>query len=151
MGWQLERSVYEIRLPRQGWWVQIDHSDTLHTLEVLASATAGAMGEVTMLTATEVTGSNRDLTTLLAHVIRQQTLDAGHEPLGIVYQSRTLAGTCWAYWDRRADEGLPPGRNDLLQLTSENVGPDRAFAGTAEHYRLPSLGPLGRPRMALRC
>ncbi|WP_168199885.1 RES domain-containing protein [Citricoccus sp. SGAir0253] len=138
--WQLERSIYEIRLPRQGWWVRIDHPDTLNALENLASATAGAMGEVTMLTATEVTGPNRDLTTLLAHVIRQQMLDDGHEPLGIVYPSRTLTGTCWAYWDRRADENLPPGRNDLLQVTSQNVGPDPAFADTAQYYRLPILG-----------
>lgn len=95
--WQLERSIYEIRLPRQGWWVRIDHPDTLKALEELAAATAGAMGQVTMLTATEVTGPNRDLTTLLAHVIRSQMLDDGHEPLGIVYQSRTLTGNCWAY------------------------------------------------------
>ncbi|NUL49018.1 hypothetical protein F7P69_28005 [Cellulosimicrobium funkei] len=138
--WQLERSIYEIRLPRQGWWVRIDHPDTLKALEDLASATAGAMGQVAMLTATEVTGPNRDLTTLLAHLIRQQTLDDGHEPLGIVYPSRTLTGTCRAYWDRRADESLPPGRNDLVQLTSGNVGPDPVFAETAGHYRLPILG-----------
>lgn len=138
--WQLERSIYEIRLPRQGWWVRIDHPDTLKALESLAAATAGATGEVTMLTATEVTGPDRDLTTLLAHVIRRQTLDDGHEPLGIVYQSRTLTGACWAYWDRRADENLPPGRNDLLQLSSENVGPDPVFTDTAEYYRLPILG-----------
>lgn len=66
----------------------------MKALEELASATAGAMGGVTMLTATEVTGPDRDLTTLLAHVIRQQTLDDGHEPLGIVYPSRTLIGNC---------------------------------------------------------
>ncbi|HRO93952.1 hypothetical protein [Citricoccus sp.] len=92
--WQLERSIYEIRLPRQGWWVRIDHPDTLKALEELASVTAGAMGEVTMLTATEVTGPDRDLTTLLAHVIKRQMLGDGHEPLGIVYPSRTLTGIC---------------------------------------------------------
>lgn len=76
-----------------------------------------------------------------AHVIRRQTLDDGSEPLGIVFQSRTLTGDCWAYWDRRADEGLPPGSNDLMQMASENVGPDPVFATTAEFYRLPVMGP----------
>ncbi|UNK47743.1 hypothetical protein [Arthrobacter sulfonylureivorans] len=31
--WQMDRSIYEIRLPRHGWWVQIDHPDTLRALE----------------------------------------------------------------------------------------------------------------------
>lgn len=138
--WQMDRSIYEIRLPRQGWWVRIDDAETLRSLEHLASTAPGAPGEVTMLTATEVTGPDRDLTTLLAHIIRQQALDDGSEPLGIVFQSRTLTGDCWAYWDRRADAGLPPGNNDLVQVASENVGPDPDFVATAEFYRLPVLG-----------
>lgn len=89
--WQMDRSIYEIRLPRQGWWVRIDHAETLRALEDLALRTPGATGGVAMLTATEVTGLDRDLTTLLAHVIRQQTLDDGSEPLGIVFHSRTLS------------------------------------------------------------
>ncbi|UNK47742.1 hypothetical protein [Arthrobacter sulfonylureivorans] len=98
------------------------------------------MGEVKMLTATEVTGLDRDLTTLLAHVIRQQRLDDGSEPLGIAFASRTLTGRCWAYWDRRTDEGLPPGSNDLQQLSSQNVGPDPDFFAMAKFYDLPILG-----------
>lgn len=137
--WQMDRSMYEIRLPRHGWWVRIDDADTLRSLERLASTAPGAPGKVAMLTATEVNGPDRDVTTLLAHVIRQQTLDDGSRPLGIAFPSRTLTGDCWAYWDRRTDEGLPPGRNDLVQLASENVVPDPVFADTAEFYRLPVL------------
>ena len=67
--WQMDRSIYQIRLPRQGWWVRIDHMDSL-----------------------------------------------------------------------RALEGLAPGSNDLVQLASENVGPDPVFTTTAEFYRLPVVG-----------
>jgi hypothetical protein len=67
---------------------------------------------------------------LLAHVIRGAVLDDGSEPLRISYPSKTLTGRCWAYWDRRADEGLSARR--LLQLTSENVGPDREFHRVAD-------------------
>lgn len=28
LDWQMDRSIYDIRLPREGWWVQIDHPDT---------------------------------------------------------------------------------------------------------------------------
>ncbi|MFP3460049.1 hypothetical protein R5O87_04260 [Arthrobacter globiformis] len=93
-----------------------------------------------LLTAGSLTGDDRDLTTLLSHVMRGTVLDDGSEPLGISYPSKTLTGRCWAYWDRRADEGLSPSRNGLLQLTSENVGPDPEFHRTAELYGLPVLG-----------
>ena len=138
--WQMERSIYEIRLPRNGWWVQIDDANTLQALQRLAPTTAGVTEQLQMLTSGTITGENRDLTTLLAHVVRGLTLDDGTEPLGFNYPSKTLRGRCWAYWDRRADEGLYAGRNDLLQLTAENVGPDRDFKAIADFYDLPILG-----------
>ena len=76
-----------------------------------------------------LTGEDRDLTTLLAHTIRGLNLDDGSKPLGINYPSKTPSGRFWAYWDRRAGEGLSPSRNDLLHLTSENVGPNPEFYG----------------------
>lgn len=138
--WQMERSIYEIRLPREGWWVQIDHPGTLKTLQNLAPATKGMTERLQVLTSGSIEGEDRDLTTLIAHVIREQTLEDGSEPLGINYQSKTLQGRCWAYWDRRTDLGISPGRNDLIQLTSENVGPDPDFKTIADHYDLPILG-----------
>lgn len=139
LDWQMDRSLYEIRLPRKGWWVQIDHPDSFKALEHLnVSATDGAE-KLQLLTNGSITGEDRDLTTLIAHAVRTQTLDDGSEPLGINYSSKTLQGRCWAYWDRRTDLLLPPGRNDLIQLTSENVGPDPEFISTAEYYSLPIL------------
>lgn len=138
--WQMDRSIYEIRLPGQGWWVQIDDAATLRALEALTPPTAGLTERLQLLTAGSLTGDDRDLTTLLAHIIRGTVLDDGSEPLGISYPSKTLTGRCWAYWDRRADEGLSPSRNGLLQLTSENVGPDPEFHRVAELYGLPVLG-----------
>lgn len=137
--WQMDRSIYEIRLPRQGWWVQIDDPYTLRALEALAPTTAGLTERLQLLTAGSFTGDDRDLTTLLAHIIRGTLLDDGSEPIGISYPSKTMTGRCWAYWDRRSDEGLSPSRNGLLQLTSENVGPDPDFQRVAELYDLPVL------------
>jgi hypothetical protein len=138
--WQMARSVYDIRLPSEGWWVQIDHAETLAALEDLAPKSVGMTERLQLLTSGAVESEDRDLTTLLAHVVRGQRLDDGSEPLGISYQSKTLKGRCWAYWDRRADEGLSRGSNDLLQLTSENVGPDPEFVRVADFYKLPILG-----------
>ena len=138
--WQMERSMYEIRLPRTGWWAQIDHADSLAALEVLAPTVPGLGERLRLLTAGVLTGDEREVTTLLAHVVREQRLDDGSQPLGISYPSKTLMGRCWAYWDRRTDDGLPPSLNDLQQLTSGNVGPDPDFSFAADHYGLPILG-----------
>lgn len=81
--WQMARSIYEIRLPRNGWWVQIDHPDTLAALEIHVPTMAGHQEELRVLTAGNITGEDRDLTTLIAQTIREMVLDDGSEPLGI--------------------------------------------------------------------
>lgn len=140
LDWQMGRSIYSIQLPTQGWWVQIDHADTFAALEAVAPTVPGLTERLQLITAGDVTGEDRSLTTLLAHLIRTQDLDDASQPLGISYPSKTLMGRCWAYWDRRTDESLPPNRNDLRQIASENVGPDPNFASTAARYDLPIFG-----------
>lgn len=137
--WQMERSVYEIKLPRHGWWVQIDHANTLRALETLIPSLNGMSERINFLTSGSITNEDRDMTTLIAHTLRELTLDDGSELLGISYPSKTLQGRCWAFWDRRTDLGLPPGHNDLIQLVSENVGPDTNFIEIANFYDLPIL------------
>lgn len=62
--WQMGRSICEIRLPRQGWWVQINDSATLRALEALTPTTAGLAERLQLLTSGFLTGDDRDLTTL---------------------------------------------------------------------------------------
>lgn len=140
VNWQMVRSIYEIQLPLTGWWVQIDDPDTLLSIQRIAPTVHGMSERLQLLTSGSLGGEDRDLTTLLAHIIRGLTLYDGSEPLGISYPSKTLMGRCWAYWDRRADEGISPGRAGLLQLNSQNVGPDIEFRRVAKKYELPILG-----------
>lgn len=137
--WQMDRSIHELSLPSKGWWVRIDHRDTLTALERLTSAVAvqGMAEELQLLTIGSITGENRALTTLLAQTLRMQTLEDGSEPLGISFESKTLFGRCWAFWDRREDLGLPPGSNDPQVVTSGGIGTDPHFAFVADYYRLP--------------
>lgn len=137
----MDPSIYRIRLPHKGWWVKVDDRYTLAALERLAPTVPGLTESLQVLTATSIYGEDRDLITLLAQANRMQVLDDGSEPLGISYASKTLFGRCWAYWDRRTDDGPGPGSNALHQLASENVGPDPDFVFVAAHYDLPVLGP----------
>ena len=127
--WQMDRSLYEVQLPGDGWWVKIDHVDTITALENLAPTVPGMTEQVKLLTSGAIESENRDLTTLLAQVIREQQLFDGSEPLGIYYQSKTLMGRCWAYWDRRADAGLAPSGNDLVHVGTSIIERRRLLSG----------------------
>ena len=75
--------------------------------------------------------------------MRNVLLDNGSFPLGISFRSKTEYGRCWAFWDRRADDGLTPGDNDPASAGSTNIDTD-AFRQVAADFRLPILP--GRPR-----
>ncbi|MEP7765141.1 hypothetical protein [Sanguibacter sp. 25GB23B1] len=105
--WQMERSLLPIRMPLEGWWVLIDHPDTLNTLNDALAADLRSVG-VTLLTSSIATGENRAATTLIAQHVRDLVLDDGSQPLGISFPSKTGYGRCLAWWNRREDDGLLP-------------------------------------------
>lgn len=140
--WQMARSIYHVRMPLDGWWVQIDHPFTLNALAEQLPDLESLAGR-TDLTLADVEGEDRALTTTIAEHIRGLTLDTGHEPLGINFRSKSAYGRCFAWWDRRADAGLAPGRDDPGLIHSDNVDTP-AFREVADHYGLPILP--GHPR-----
>lgn len=81
---------------------------------------------------------NRAVTTLLAQHVRGQSLFDGSLPLGIQFTSKTGYGTCWARWDRRADDGLTPGENDPKTLEDLNVD-GGAFRAVTTDWQLEVL------------
>lgn len=96
--------------------VNIDHPATLNAL---SAATRGTFGQLTL---GNVCGDDRALTTQLAQVIREAVLDDGSLPLGINFPSKTAYGRCLAWWNRRVDDNLTPGRNDPKLVKTLNVG-----------------------------
>lgn len=72
--WQMDRSIYEIQLPREGWWVLIDDADTLPHSKNLAPGVEGMTEQLQLLTSGSVVSDNRALTTLLANCTAMQFL-----------------------------------------------------------------------------
>jgi RES domain-containing protein len=140
--WQWNRSVFHVAMPIEGWWIAIDRPSTLATLTRQLPAELTALG-VPYLTAGQIDGDDRAITTLLAEHVRGLILDDGSLPLGISFASKTLHGRCWAFWDRRTDDGLSPAANDPSLLRSTNVDTPEMRTIAAE-YGLPILP--GRPR-----
>ncbi|MFC8599775.1 RES domain-containing protein [Isoptericola sp. NPDC057191] len=138
--WQWQRSIYEVQLPADGWWVQIDHPDTLAVLNRALAGHLPAFGiDIDgVLTSGHLEGEDRAVTTVVSTYIARLALHGGDEPLGILYRSKSLVGRCCAFFDRRADDGLAPGRNDPRLLGSTNVDTP-AFRAVAEKFGLPVL------------
>ncbi len=140
--WQMAYLFYQVAMPIEGWWVGIDHPASLAALgRQMPSALAGL--DVPFLSAGDIEGTDRALTTLIAEHVRGLGLDDGSRPLGISFESKTLHGRCWAFWDRRADDGLSPSANDPSLAATTNVDTP-AFRAIASEYGLVILP--GRPR-----
>ncbi|MBW0254478.1 MULTISPECIES: RES domain-containing protein [unclassified Cellulomonas] len=137
--WQYARSIYQVWMPTSGWWVQIDHADTLMAIQAAQPSIPGLPDD---LWSGALESADRGVTTLVAEWIRGLELDDGTRPLGIWFQSRTLMGRCWAWWDRRGDDGLSPGENDPRLLGSTNVDTP-ALREVAAVFDLPVLD--GKP------
>jgi hypothetical protein len=118
--WQMDRCVHSVSMPEQGWWVRVDHRATLDRVGMDLAPHLKDLG-VALLTLSNVMGESRAVTTLIAQHIRDQDLFDGSRPLGIEFTSKTGYGTCWAWWYRRADDGLAPGADDPKTVTNTNV------------------------------
>lgn len=138
--WQMARSIYTVQLPEAGSWVRIDHADTLAALGdlhgVLVDLDGGSVSPP--LWSSDLEGADRSLTTAIARCVREAILDDGTRPLGIEFASRTLEGRCYAWWDRRNDDGIAPGPDDALLVSSENVGIAELFE-VASRLGIPVL------------
>lgn len=135
--WQRVRSISRVQLPATGWWVQIDRPDTMSALcDQIHNLGLGS--RLNDLTSAHLASDDRVVTTTLAEYIRGLTLDDGSQPLGINFPSKSLFGRCWAWWDRRTDEGLSPGRDAPSVVQSWNVDVP-AFRDIAGHYKIPVL------------
>lgn len=95
---------YNLTLPTSGWFVDIEHADTLSALQRVRAETARS--DEGRLTLGDIFGEDRNLTTALAGQIHQSVLFDGSLPHGIQFRSKhgTL-GVCRAVWLRAIDDG----------------------------------------------
>lgn len=135
--WQIDRCLHEVAMPREGWWVQANDKATLNQVSMNLAPGLQDLG-VGLLTLADLAGQSRAVTTLLAQYIRNQDLFDGSRPLGIEFPSKTGYGSCWAWWDRRADDGLTPGANDPKTRSDLNVDVP-AFRTVAADWQLEIL------------
>jgi hypothetical protein len=74
--WRNERLIYRLVLPETGWFVDIEHSDSIAAI-IHSLQPALSMAGVQQLTTSHLRGENRALTTSIAEWIHKQVLDDG--------------------------------------------------------------------------
>lgn len=139
--WQMERSLYRVRMPLQGWWVDIEHYTSLATISRNMTSALLDLG-LSTATRADVLGERREVTTAIASAVRGLELADGSRPLGIQWRSKCGYGSCWAWWHRRADDGLLASDDDPSLEASDNVD-GKALREVANLFGLPVLP--GRP------
>ena len=123
--WRQIRSLYELRLPRAGWFVDITGAESISVVSEELGSTLLAECGIDQLTLSELTSSSekfKKLTTGIATWIREMIhLYDGHRPHGIFYPSKwgsTL--TNYAMWLRRTDDQTGP--DDLALIETTTIG-----------------------------
>jgi hypothetical protein len=124
-GWRQVRSLYELRLPHSGWFIDITGAESISALSEQLGPTLLTECNIAQLTLSELTSSSekfKRLTTGIATWIRDTiVLDDGHRPHGIFYPSKwgsTLNN--YAMWLRRKDDGTGP--DPLAQVETSSIG-----------------------------
>lgn len=120
-GWRQARNLYEIKLPVDGWFVDITGAESISVITRQQSGLLRQCG-LELLTLSELTDSSDEqkiLTTGIATWIRERvTLEDGSRPHGVVYPSKwgsTIQN--WAMWLRRTDDGTGPDPVDLVEAS----------------------------------
>lgn len=104
--WRNRRNIYELTLGSGGWWIDVEHPDSIAAIRAGLGALLHEERGLTQLTLGVLHGEDRAATAMVAAWIRKQVLEDGSLPLGIRFKSKHGGGDCWAYWLRRRDDGL---------------------------------------------
>ena len=96
--------MYEVALPTTGWWVLLEHPDSIAVAEAALEDQLASVG-VGELDVAVLRGANRDATVLLATWASTVLLDDGGMARGIRFDSRHATVVAWACWMRESDAG----------------------------------------------
>lgn len=117
-GWRFERRMYSLSLPTTGFWIDVEHADSLSPIVMALEPDLASLGATT-LDRSNVLGPNREITVLIASWMRGLILDDGSHAYGITWQSKHGHGRCWAYWIRPTDRDTAAASTESPTLLGE--------------------------------
>jgi len=130
--WRTRRRLFTISLPTDGWWADVEHIDSMASLDEILLAWLGAselssLGVTNGLDTSHLFGPTRALTTAVAHACRTAPIDGDDPATGIAYRSRRGVGLCWAVFGGPVSISVgpePDGTVTLRQTAQLPAGPE---------------------------
>lgn len=95
--WRVDRCIYQVNGEGDGWWIDIEHPDSLSALEGALAPVLIRQGVKSLTTAT-LRGENRIVTTAIGEHLRRIRLDDGSAARGLQFGSKHGGGWCRAAW-----------------------------------------------------
>ena len=117
--WRTGRQLHIVELPFPGWWIDVEHPETVAAVEVAIPDTLKDLG-VAHIDTSLLRSNRREVTTAIADHLRELVLFDGSYPLGIRFGSRHGGFVNWAVWLRNHDLNLPGG-DGLIHLNKSPI------------------------------
>jgi len=131
--WRHDRGLFVVNPVGGGWWIDIDHPDTISRLEVALEALLVDEG-ISALTTAVLEGENRRVTTAVGNLLRRVKLDDGTTARGLQFRSKHGGAWCRAIW---LPEPTDTWGADLTALSPERIlATDEALAKACERFRI---------------
>lgn len=131
--WRHDRGVYEVHALPGGWWIDVDHPDTISVLEQQLERLLVHEG-VPALTTGVLEGDNRLVTTAIGEFLHCIELDDGSAARGIQFRSKHGGAWCRAIWLPGPDEDWTA---DLTALSPDRILiSDEDLARACERFRI---------------
>lgn len=131
--WRHDRGMCVIHAEPGGWWIDVDHPDTISRLELAMEALLVEEG-VTTLTTAVLEGENRRITTTIGELLRRVELDDGTQARGLQFHSKHGGAWCRAVWLPGPGDGWSA---ELTALSPERIlVSDESLARACERFRI---------------
>jgi hypothetical protein len=125
--WRDDRNVLVVTHPTTGWLVDVEHPDTLSTLEPSLRTHLVVSGYPSFTTAA-LRGEDRALTTAIADIVHDVELDDGTRAIGIHFGSKHGGSWCRALWlDRCLGELVVTETSSIERADQDLVTVTRRF------------------------
>ncbi|NWL32089.1 RES domain-containing protein [Paenarthrobacter nitroguajacolicus] len=115
--WRTERQLHIVELPFPGWWIDVEHPETMAAVEAAIPDTLKDLGVAHVDTGL-LRSNRREVTTAIADHLRELVLFDGSYAHGIRFGSRHGGFVNWAVWLRNHDLNVSGG--DGLVLLQES-------------------------------
>ncbi|ABK05884.1 hypothetical protein Arth_4243 (plasmid) [Arthrobacter sp. FB24] len=133
--WRTERQLHIVELPFPGWWIDVEHPETMAAVEAAIPDTLKDLG-ITHVDTSLLRSNRRDVTTAIADHLRDLVLFDGSYAPGIKFGSRHGAYLNWAVWLRDHDLQLS-GDDGLVHLGESPISfNDPDLEAASRRFRL---------------